>query len=224
MSTKKVILFIVEGITDETSLGPIINNILDKEKVLFYISDGDITSYKFTNAHNAVEKVYEHVKKFLDRYSYNKSDLLKIVHLIDTDGAYISEDKICVKDVEGFIYSTDCISAKSKELVIDRNNRKKKVINRLAACPKISEIPYFMYYFSCNLEHVLHNEINLDNELKYDYAENFSDEFYKREAEFVNFINNDEFAVKGAFKETWDFIKKDNNSLNRYTNFHLFFK
>lgn len=223
MRTKKVILFIVEGITDETSLGAIINEILDKQKVIFYISEGDITSHKFTNSQNALKKVNQHVKNFLEKYSYNKSDLLQIVHLIDTDGAYISEDKICVDDVDGFIYSTESITAKSKELVIDRNNRKKKVVDRLASCSKISSIPYEMYYFSCNLEHVLHNVINLNDEMKYEYAENFSDRFYKRESEFITFINNEEFAVKGTFKETWEFIKQDNNSLNRYTNFHLFF-
>lgn len=223
MKTKKVISFIVEGITDKTSLGGIMDKLVDNEKVRFYISDGDITSDKFTNTRNAVEKVNEHVKRFLNNYSFMKSDLLQIIHLVDTDGAYISNDSIHVDDVEHFIYSTESITAKSIELVIKRNNRKKQVMDRLASCPKISKIPYRIYYFSCNLEHVLHNEINLDDNLKFEYAEKFSDSFYKREREFIDFIKDEEFAVKGNFKETWDFIKIDNNSLNRYTNFHLYF-
>lgn len=81
-----------------------------------------------------------------------------------------------------------------------------------------------MYYFSCNLEHVLHDEINMDDEMKMEVAEEFSDSFYGRENEFIDFIRNEEFAVKGDLRETWDFIKKENHSLKRYCNFHLFFE
>lgn len=223
MKTKKVILFIVEGITDKTSLGGIIDKLVDNEKVRFYISDGDIASDRFTNPQNAVNKVNEHLKRFLDSYSFKKSDLLQIVHLVDTDGAYISDEYVQAGDVEGFVYSTEVIIAKSTARVIERNNRKKQVMNRLASCPQISKIPYAMYYFSCNLEHVLHNEISLDDNLKFEYAERFSDSFYKREREFIDFISDEKFAVKGSLKETWDFIRLDNNSLKRYTNFHLYF-
>ncbi len=81
-----------------------------------------------------------------------------------------------------------------------------------------------MYYFSCNLEHVLHDKINMDDNFKMEVAEKFADTYYGREHEFINFIRNDEFAVTGDFKETWSFIKKGNNSLRRYCNFHLFFE
>ncbi|WDV44431.1 hypothetical protein PV797_12930 [Clostridiaceae bacterium M8S5] len=223
MSTKKVILFIVEGITDKTSLGGIIDKLIKNEKIRFYISNGDITSDSSTNTQNAVKKVNEHVKRFLDGYSFNKSDLLQIIHLVDTDGAYISDDSIEVDDVEKFIYSTESITAKSIEQVLERNNRKKQVMNRLASCPVISKISYTMYYFSCNLEHVLHNEINLNDDLKFEYAEKFAEKYYEKESEFIDFINDEKFAVKGNFRETWDFIKNGNNSLRRYTNFHLYF-
>ena len=42
--------------------------------------------------------------------------------------------------------------------------------------------------------------------------------------EFIDFINNKDFKVLGDYKATWDFIKKDLNSVNRYTNFWLFFE
>lgn len=97
------------------------------------------------------------------------------------------------------------------------------MINRLSICPKISGIPYSMYYFSCNLEHVLHNEIQLADELKMTYAEKFSDDYYRNEQAFVDFIRDQSFAVQGDYKATWAFIKLNNHSLNRYSNFHLFF-
>lgn len=224
MKTKKVILFIVEGITDKTSLGGIIDKIVKDENVRFHITNGDITSDRFTTGKNAVMKVNAHIKRFLDSNFFRKGDLLKVVHIIDTDGAYVDQKFIEVADVDGFRYSTECIRAKSIEAVLQRNEKKRQVLNRLYTCPKIAGIPYSMYYFSCNLEHVLHNEMNMDDDKKTEVAEAFADSFYGKEDEFIEFIRNNEFAAVGNFRETWDFIKDKNHSLKRYCNFHLFFE
>jgi len=225
MKTKKVILFIVEGVTDKISLGGIIDKLVSSNLVRFYITGGDITSDRFSNSSNAIAKVNDHVKAFLAReLGIKKSDIIRIVHLIDMDGAYIKSDQIQVEEVEEFVYSESAIIANEVERVIERNSRKQQVINRLSLCPEISGIPYSMYYFSCNLEHVLHNEINLADELKMAYAERFSDSYYKTETTFFDFIRDEQFAVKGDYKETWEFIKLNGNSLKRYSNFHLFFE
>ena len=42
--------------------------------------------------------------------------------------------------------------------------------------------------------------------------------------EFIDFINNKDFKVLVDYKTTWAFIKKDLNSVNRYSNFWLFFE
>lgn len=75
-----------------------------------------------------------------------------------------------------------------------------------------------------NIEDVLHNEICLDDELKMEYAEDFSDAYYDKEDLFIEFIKNEQFAVRGDYKETWEFIKIDGNSLKRYSKINLFFK
>ena len=136
MKTKKVILFIVEGVTDKTALGGIIDKIISSNMVKFYISGGDITSDNSCKASNALEKVNDHVKRFLDNQpGINRSDLLKVVHLIDMDGAYIGEEQIQIADVDGFLYSEEAITANSIGRVTNRNNRKQKVVNRLSLCP-----------------------------------------------------------------------------------------
>lgn len=81
-----------------------------------------------------------------------------------------------------------------------------------------------MYYFSCNLEHVLHDEINMHDDMKRTAAIEFSESYYGKESEFIDFINNKKISVQGNYKETWDFIKEYNHSLMRYSNFHLFFE
>jgi hypothetical protein len=224
MKTKKIILFIVEGISDQTSLALILSKLIKTESVRFHIVRGDILSDYLTTVTNAVAKINEQIKAFLSSNFFRKTDVLRVVHLIDTDGAFASEKYIQEEDVEGFVYSSECIKAKNIKAVLQRNQKKSGIINRLSSCSEISGIPYSMYYFSCNLEHVLHNECNMDDDRKMEVAEEFADSYFGKEEEFVEFIENEEFAVPGDFKETWDFIKKDNHSLKRFCNFHLFFR
>jgi hypothetical protein len=224
MKIKKIILFIVEGISDQTSLGLILSKLIKTENVRFHIVKGDITTDNFTTVPNAITKVNDQIKRFIGSNYLKKTDILKVVHLIDTDGAFVREDFIQVDDVEGFIYSPEFIRSKSIESVLQRNQKKSAIINKLCACPEISGIPYSMYYFSCNLEHILHNECNIDDVKKNDVADEFADAFYGKEEEFIEFIMNEEFAVPGDYKETWEFIKRNNNSLKRHCNFHLFFQ
>jgi hypothetical protein len=224
MKTKKIILFIVEGFSDQTSLALILSKVIKPENVRFQIVNGDITASRYTTTNNAINKVNEHIKKFIGNNFLNKSDLLKVIHLIDTDGAYVAADFIQQADVEHLIYSNEGIKTRNKESILQRNDKKSHILDRLCCCPSIAGIDYSMYYFSCNLEHILHNDCNMEDDKKVEAAEAFSDAFYGKEQQFITFINNEEFAVNGDFKQTWDFIKLQNHSLNRYCNFHLFFQ
>ncbi|KXS46293.1 MAG: hypothetical protein AWL62_2916, partial [Halanaerobium sp. T82-1] len=73
---------------------------------------------------------------------------------------------------------------------------------------KINGIPYNAYYLSCNLEHVLHNDANIDDNLKVEKAEEFSDSYFEKKFEFLDFIRTNSFAVEGEYEETWEFIKQ----------------
>jgi hypothetical protein len=224
MKTKKVVLFIVEGISDQTSLALILSKLIRNENVRFHIVNGDITSDYQTTGSNVITKVNEQIKRFLSSNFLKKTDILTVIQLIDTDGAYVGRDYIKEDNIEGFLYCSDCIKAKKIEVVLNRNQKKSSILNKLSTCSKISGIPYSLYYFSCNLEHVLHNECNVEDDKKDELAEKFADSYYGKEEQFVEFIKNEEFAAPGDYKETWEFIKIGNNSLKRFCNFHLFFK
>lgn len=87
----------------------------------------------------------------------------------------------------------------------------------------INKIPYAIYFFSTNLEHVLHNIQNATDTMKTELAIKFEDKFYNCPQEFLAFINNPDFAIFTTYDESWQTIKMDNNSLKRLCNFHLFF-
>ena len=92
--TKKVILFIVEGITDKTALGSVLDAILSNEKIHFAITEGDITTKDDVNASNVIRRSNEIVNFTQERYHFKAFDLLEIVHLIDTDGAFIPDTAV----------------------------------------------------------------------------------------------------------------------------------
>ncbi len=63
-SKKKIILFIVEGINDKTSLALCMDQLLDKNTVRFEITDGDITTKFGSSSNNIAAKIGDIVKKF----------------------------------------------------------------------------------------------------------------------------------------------------------------
>lgn len=222
---KKVVLFLVEGASDLTSL-EFIDNINTDETIKFQITSGDITSKLNITPQNCREEINKILLSFLERSKLRKTDIIKIIHILDIDGVYIPEISIIEdKNIKKFLYTINGIVAPSKENVQRRNENKKQIIEKLLVTSKINSIPYEMYYMSCNLEHVLHDKLeDISEDEKKELANKFADRFYEKEIEFIDFINNKDFKVLGDYKTTWDFIKKDLNSVNRYSNFWLFFE
>ena len=222
---KKIILFLVEGASDLTSL-EFIDNINDDETIKFQITSGDITSKSNVTLQNCRDEINKILLFFMERSKLKKTDIIKIIHILDIDGIYIPEINIVEdKNVKKFLYTTNGIIAPSKEAVQKRNEAKKQILEKLLITSEINSIPYEMYYMSCNLEHVLHNKLaDMTEDEKKELANKFADIFYEKEIEFVDFINNKEVKVLGDYKTTWNFIKDSLNSVNRYSNFWLFFE
>lgn len=222
---KKVILFLVEGASDLTSL-EFIDNINTNETIKFQITSGDVTSKLNITPQNCREEINKILLSFLERSKLRKTDIIKIIHILDIDGVYIPEINIIEdKNKKKFLYTINGIVAPSKENVQKRNESKKQIVEKLLVTSKINSIPYEMYYMSCNLDHVLHDKLeDISEDEKKELANKFADRFYEKEIEFIDFINNKDFKVLGDYKATWDFIKKDLNSVNRYSNFWLFFE
>lgn len=220
--TKKVILFIVEGPTDEETLSPVLKKAFQREDVRFHVVHGDMTSNWSVSGNNAVKTVNEHIEVERKRYGFNKKDILKVIHLVDIDGAFIPADKVVKSTIRTIQYFDDRIESADPDGVIERNSRKSQVLYRLCAADTVGKIPYSIYYFSRNLEHVLHNDNgDLTDDEKINYADAFADRYASDQNGFQTFISSDDFAVPGDFRETWNFIMQDLNSLHRHCNLHL---
>lgn len=224
MKSKKIVLFIVEGITDQTCLGYIMSELLIDESVHFYLTNGDITSKYGSTPSNIKAGIGNLVKQFSGDI-FKANDFSEVIHLIDTDGAFIPDDRIISSSVGGTHYEENDIATNRVDTIQKRNHQKTAILDQLIHMNTVwKTIPYHAYFFSCNLDHVLHGNSNLDRIEKNALANEFEKKYVHSPEEFVAFISDDRFTVPGDFKGSWKFIKDDTNSLKRYSNFHLFFK
>lgn len=223
---RKVMLFLVEGKSEREALEILISNIIKNDLVVFQVMEGDITSDINSTPQNIKKLINQKIEEYRVESKVKKSDILSVIHLMDIDGAYINNEEFMIENNEiekGFKYYPDGIHAQNKQKIKNRNSRKSSVMNLLSITNQISTINYRAYYFCCNLDHVLYDEANLESRLKVDYAYDFQDEYFDNEIGFINFMLKSDFAVNGDYKDTWNFLKEELNSLGRYSNFHLFF-
>lgn len=221
---KKVLFVIVEGPSDNTALQNVIDDMFPNDKVIVCVTYGDITTDKGTNPQNIKSKIGDTVNKARKNYSLKKSDFLGIVHFIDMDGSYIDDSKI-IEDSEAdkILYYPTEIRTSDKQKIIDRNQGKRAILNSICRTTQIAGIPYYPLYFSCNLDHALFNQLNLSDDEKRDLSNDFAVKYENKPIEFKLFISDPNFAVGKSVDDSWAFIKADNHSLQRFTNFMLLY-
>ncbi len=225
MSEKKVVAFIVEGPSDEAALGTIMKEYFSSNEVQFVVVHGDITLKDYVSVDSILIKINEQIESVKNKYRYQQDDFIKIIHIADTDGVYISDEDVKEADVEEVQYYENHIDAKNVNAIIDRNKRKGVILYKLRKTGKINGIPYRIYFNSCNLEHVLYCELkDFTDEEKQILSDDFADRYDGKVDEFIEFISDPVVAVPGTYQKTWDYIEKDKNSLNRHSNMHLIFE
>lgn len=223
MSEKKVVAVIVEGPSDESALGGILKEFFSSDEVQFAVVHGDITSDYEVTKENVVSKIAKLIESVRRKYGYEWKDFLRIIHIADTDGAF-TRDCIMENAVESIQYYEDHIEYFNVEEVRKRNERKSEMMFKLYTTGKIHDVPYRLYFNSCNLEHVLYDELKeFSDEEKEILSDEFADKYEGKISEFIEFISDKSVAVDGTYRETWKYIEKDKNSLRRHSNMHLIF-
>ena len=226
MARRKILFVIVEGPSDEEALGVILNRIYDKNAVYIHIMHGDITT-EFNDApnKNIFTKIANVIKEYANSNHFDKSDFKEIIHIVDMDGAFIPDDNI-IEDVTASKpqYLITAIHTCSKQGIVNRNKMKRSNINSLCGRKKIWDVPYRVFYMSCNLDHVLYDKLNISDDEKERESYEFAKYYRDKISEFITFISDSDFSVMDGYKESWDFIKQDLHSLERYSNLGLCFK
>ncbi len=223
--TKKTVLFIVEGVSDKAALEKIFKKIYRRDKNIdFKFADGDISSDPDVTVHNVEARIYKIVDAFIKDKKLKKSDIYQVIQIFDMDGAYIPDENIIVGETYAFTYSTTGISCKDVEKVKERNQHKRDIMDFLLRIHAINDLSYEMYFMSCNLDHALYDEINLDKDKKQEYADAFYERFIDKEHMFIEFLRTDVVnGVPNTLPDSWKYIKDELHSVERHSNLHVYF-
>ena len=224
MPKRKIARLIVEGISEKVSLGVLLSALMLPTDVQVEVIGGDITSQNGINTSNVKSKIGTIVNRFLKTYRIKKTDVDQVIHVVDTDGAFV--DSSCIKkdvSISKTVYFDDEIHTATPENIILRNDKKSDILRMLCTTDTVcGSIKYSVWYMSCNLDHVLHYEANMENEKKEDMAFRFAEKYEKDIIGFVLFFNNKDLCKCSDYDESWRFIQENCNSLHRNSNFGLF--
>ena len=216
---KKIIFIIVEGPSDAEALELCLSKVFADSDIFIAIVHGDVTTQGNTNRSTIKIKVANILKKYLRSEHFKVSDIRRIIHLVDTDGAFVP--KAAIKQVASCrktIYSIDSISTENKTKLEQRNHQKSRCLIELSKTRDIMDIPYSVHFMSCNLEHVLFDRLNCNNDEKENLAYDFARKYCSDIDGFKNFIGNSDFSVHGSYQKSWHFIEQELESLKRHTN------
>lgn len=239
---KKIVLFLVEGMSDKNALeipfGQLLEDI-DPDILLEFAmvmkddgtAGGDITSKNGIYPDNIEYFIDEiMVSPFLKQTGLYPKDIMEIVHFVDTDGVYIDDDLVASSGDVGDdpIYYPDLIVTGNPAHVVERNHRKSENLDVLTSLSYIKigskKIRYSTYYFSCNLDHFLHGDANFNDHDKTRKALEFSLAHENSGSLEEFFRENETDTMDMTYDESWEFIRTGENSLKRHTNVNLLIK
>ena len=230
MARRSAKIVIVEGPSDSTALSVYLNRYFDEKRIEFIELHSNILAKEHKNPSNIIIDLNNIIDKFLENNRYIKLTYIdEIIQIVDTDGMFVEDSKVIHDDnAMSNRYTLDNIYTDNVDRIRSLNVIKTNNITSLLSKKNIMirkhNIPYSVYYMSRNLEHVLHDRIdNISSEEKRDLAYIFANK-YSNILDFINFIKNSSFSVNVEYKESWDFIRKETNSLKRYSNICLVLK
>jgi len=242
---KKIVLLLVEGQSDVEALAePLANTIYafdpNIEFYPLYLGDktssssgsserGDVTSKNGVDPktiEHVIDKLY--LQPFFQCESLYPKDIARIVHIVDTDGAFIPHNRVLPADVGSVSheYREDAIVTPNVFGIIERNERKAANLIHLATLSAIKTgydrkkraMPYSVFFFSSNLDHFLHGNANLDKYKKVLRAKEFADNCSRTPSLFFDTVQSDTAFIDCGYSESWSQIREGCNSLQRHTN------
>lgn len=228
MANKKIVYIIVEGPSDELVLGSLFEELYDNQNVFVEVMHCDILTDYLNNNRvmhsqrnaNIKNELTNVIKVYAEKNHFKKEHFLKVIHICDTDGCFAPDDCIVEEDTLSEVnYSTNEIRCSNKNSLLKYRDLKRKNINILVNTNQIwSSIPYQLCFMSSSIDHVLYDKLNSSDEEKNDNARRFIKHYQNNWNECKEYLTKSSFVVPGDYFSTWEYIKKDNNSLKRNTN------
>jgi len=226
--SKSLVIVIAEG-SEQDALYPNLKKIGEKLRIHFEIMGTDVFTAKENVNKSPKAIVGDIINEVTSKPEFSKNDIKLVIQLTDTDGVYITDDKIITDEFqqEKTHYTLENIRVNNSNqlrAIKNRNGRKRTALNTLSKTEKVSKtVNYKILYFSRNLDHVISDKPETPKSEKSKEADVFSNSF-ATSYDFENFFIASDFTVDGTYDVTWNFIKDGTKSLNKHSNFHLIFE
>ena len=227
MARKRAKIVIVEGPSDDTALSVYLSRYFDEKEIKFIELHSNVLAKEYKSPNNIITDLNNIIDEFLENNRYIKLTYIdEIVQIVDTDGMFVEDSEVIYdKNAVPNRYTLNNIYTDNAERIRYLNKIKTRNLENLLSKNDIVirkyKIPYSVYYMSRNLEHVLHDRIdNVTDEEKEELSFQFANK-YSNVSDFVSYIKESSFSVNINYKDSWSFIKKDTNSLKRYSNICL---
>ena len=225
---KKYLFFIVEGKNDKIEIQAMLRATLGSEFLnnyvdAYHIHKGDITADNDSSEKTIIKKLEKIVVSWRNGkeepfQKIHTSDVDRIIHIIDTDGVFIPESGIIQTEDAKANYQDRVIQYFDRERMVGRNRKKAKIIRKLLDVKHIDNIPYMIFFVSCNMDHVLFDDRN-------SIEKGRNARWFASQCKNRQFLNDSVFAdgicSNESFFESWNMIQKDFNSLHRHTNINI---
>ncbi len=248
---RKHVLLLLEGLSDAQALYHQLKSLIErvdpKLKLHPIIPSDNDRSHDLTvedlddprRIEGLINKVY--IQDFMERYSLLPKDIVRVIQIVDMDGAYVL-DRDVLPGTGRPVYLETGIHAEHVEGIRHRNQVKRRNLNYLSTISRIQIYgqkecrdgaarakPYGIYYFSCNLDHFLHGDANIEATSKCSKAKEFArkceadptyfETHFMQEAElFGRQVGENGKIITPDYKASWDFIREGRRSLEPHSN------
>ena len=239
--TRRVILFLVEGPSEETALVEPFKRYLraagdQSQNVRNETFHCDVTTARPIPRQRRLPRKGQrsrdrnrlHRRPHRISQEYRWSDIAQVVHIVDLDGAFIPKERCLQGDTDEFYDGEDFISAKDPTEIVERNRAKSANLKRLAYKGHLTysriKVPYKVNFLSRNLEHALYGlDVSCSDDDKRRLAINSPNKIGDNPEGIKKTLLDEKVRVPGDYFESWKEVQQNCNSLKRGSNLHLLF-
>ncbi len=230
--TKKFILFIVEGKNDKREIEAILHtkyfaDYKEKYEPYFWTKSGDLTADKSVTEKNILQKLNDAVMDFrkngIPFNNIKVQDIQEVVQIVDMDGAFIPSENIVRGEDSYFRYTDENIITANVDGARGRNKKKASVLRKLIEVSQVGNIPYSIYFASCNMDHLLFGSRMLPPRDKDSFSFRFQMMCDAHPDRLEKTVFAPGIAANGNYADSWTYIQQNCCSLQRHTNLNLFF-
>ena len=215
----KLVLFITEGKSEENALYSLMKSFFRPNPVIFHIYHGDMLIKRYRKG--PLSEIESIVRFECERYGLSQSDILRVIHIADTDGLFIPDTAVRMDyRARHADYRENAIYTCNPESIKERNKRRRGNVMILIQSQRLSGgIPYSIFYLSRNIEHALYGiDRHVNDSRKTDLAYDFADRFGSDWKSFMNYIETEGITIGNTYEDSWKLIQNNTESLKRHTN------